>query len=84
MIINTVSVHFLGIHRQITGEDTIAVEISGTTSVGDLIGILNNRYPALELDEAASIITVNQVKAYPERLLKPDDAVSILPHISGG
>ena len=84
MIKNSVSVHFLGIHRQITGEDTITVEITGATSVGDLIKILNDRYSTLELDEVASIITVNHVKAYPERLLKPDDMVSILPHISGG
>ena len=84
MMTNNVSVHFLGIHRRITGEDTVSIEISGTTSVGDLIEILNDRYPALELDEAASIITVNQMKASPERLLKPDDVVSILPHISGG
>ncbi len=84
MVNNTVSVHFLGVHRQITGEDILAVEVSGTTTVGDLIGILNNSYPALELDGATSIVTVNHVKAHPERLLKPDDAVSIIPHISGG
>ena len=84
MIKNTVSVNFLGIHRQITGEDTITVDISGKITVGDLIGILNNRYPDLGLDEGAVIVTVNQVKAGPEKTLKANDVVAVLPHISGG
>jgi len=81
---STVSVEFHGVQRVITGEDAIVIEITGETKVRDVLELVNRRYPALDLDESMIIMTVNQEKVSADRILNADDAVSFIPHISGG
>ena len=81
---NTVQVKFLGIQRLTTEKDSITIELSGIMQVGDVLELVKSRYPELDLDEDKVVTTVNQEKAYPERLLKPGDIISFLPFISGG
>jgi molybdopterin converting factor small subunit len=45
---------------------------------------VKSRYPDLNLNEDNVITTVNQEKAFSERLLKAGDIISFLPFISGG
>ncbi|MFC1901082.1 MoaD/ThiS family protein [Chloroflexota bacterium] len=84
MISRTVSVNFLGTQRQTTGEDTIAIEISGDMRVRDIIEIVKDRYPELDLDESNILITVNQEKAASDTILQGGDVISFVPHIGGG
>ena len=80
----TVQVKFLGIQRLATEKDSITIELSGTMRVADVLEFVKSSYPELDLNEDNVVTTVNQEKAYPERLLKPGDTISFLPFISGG
>ena len=80
----TVSVNFLGIQCQITEVDTIAIEMSDNMRVSDIIDIMKDKYPALNLDEDNVLITVNQEKAAYDTELRSGDAISFVPHIGGG
>ncbi|MFC2070882.1 MoaD/ThiS family protein [Chloroflexota bacterium] len=80
----TISVNFLGIQRRVTGEDAINIEMPDKMRVIDVIELVKNRYPGLDLDKGAVITTVNQEKASADRVLKAGDIISFLPYISGG
>ena len=80
----TVSVKFLGTQRAVTKKDSINIPITGDTTVKDTLEYVRNLYPELNLDVDMVLITVNQEKAPPDRLLRADDSISFLPHISGG
>ncbi|MFC1920457.1 MoaD/ThiS family protein [Chloroflexota bacterium] len=84
MIKKTVTVNFLGVQRRITGEDNITIELAENMQVCDFIGLLKNRYPALDLEEGSVIITVNEEKVASGRILSAGDTISLLPHIGGG
>jgi len=80
----TVQVKFLGIQRLATEKDSVTIELFGIMRVGDVLELVKSRYPELDLDEDSVVTTVNQEKAYPERLLRAGDIISFLPFISGG
>jgi len=80
----TVSVKFLGMQRVVTKKDSLDIPLPGEMTVKDILELVKNLYPALNLDEDVMLVTVNQEKASLDRLLGADDSVSFLPHISGG
>ena len=79
-----VSVKFLGMQRVVTKKDSVNIPITGEMTVKDILELVKNLYPGLNLDEEMLFVTVNQEKADLDRLLMADDTVSFLPHISGG
>ncbi len=79
-----VSVKFLGMQRIVTKKDSVNIPITGEMTVKDILELVKNLYPDLNLDEEMLFVTVNQEKASLDRLLMADDTVSFLPHISGG
>ena len=80
----TVSVKFLGMQRVVTKKDSLDIPVTGEKTVRDILELVKNLYPALNLDEHMMLVTVNQEKASLDRLLGSDDSISFLPHISGG
>lgn len=79
-----VSVKFLGMQRIVTKKDSVNIPVTGEMTVKDILELVKNLYPGLNLDEEMLFVTVNQEKASLDRLLSADDTVSFLPHISGG
>ena len=70
--------------RTLTGADSIEMPITKKTRVDDALEYVRKNHPQLELDEGMVLVTVNQEIAPRDRVLKPDDAISFLPFISGG
>ena len=79
-----VSIEFFGNQRTVTGIDSINMPIAEETCVNDALEYVRNRYPGLQLEEGLVLITVNQEIASLDRVLKANDTVLFLPHISGG
>ena len=79
-----VSIEFLGIQRILTKKDSITMPITEETRVNDALEYIKCRYPELSLDSEIIIITVNHEMSSLDRVLKGNDTVSFLPHISGG
>ncbi|NQT05844.1 MAG: MoaD/ThiS family protein [Dehalococcoidia bacterium] len=79
-----VSVKFFGMQRTVTKKDSLDIPVTGEMTVKDILALVKNLYPALNLDEEMLFVTVNQEKASLDRLLGADDSISFLPHISGG
>ncbi|MCE4624607.1 MAG: MoaD/ThiS family protein [Desulfurococcales archaeon] len=72
-----VKLKLLGYLAEVMGGREKEVEICGERRVADLINA-----PDIDLEEL--VILINGRGARPEAKVKPEDTVTILPHISGG
>jgi len=79
-----VTIELFGIHREIAGIDKIKLPVGEKTLVSDALDYVRKKFPAISLKEYSVLITVNHEVASPDRPLKADDTVCILPHIGGG
>lgn len=79
-----VSIEFHGVQRAVTKTDSITMPIKEKTMVNDALEYVRQQYPELPLDKEKVLITVNQITASPDRILKANDTISFLPFISGG
>lgn len=79
-----VSIQFFGMQRSVTKTDSIHMPITETTSVTDALEYVKHRYPDLHLDRGMVLVTVNQKMASLDTVLRENDTVLFLPHISGG
>ncbi len=71
-----------GVLKEALGADTIAVELPGGATVGDLIARLRERAPAV--DSRAIAVSINAEYAGRNSVLQDDDEVGLLPPVSGG
>ncbi len=79
-----VSIDFFGMQRSLIRLDSIEVPVQEQTRVTDILAYVKKQYPDLPLDEDMIMATVNQEAVSLDRVLKPNDSVSFLPHIGGG
>ena len=79
-----VSVHFFGFQRKLAGAHKINIPLIEESKVNDLLGYLKEQYPDLSLSQDDFIISVNDLMARPDQVLKENDVIVILPHIGGG
>ncbi len=79
-----VSIKFFGMQRVVTKTDGIDMPITERTRVKDVLEYVRHQYPALNLDEGITLITVNQEMASLDRIIRANDTVSFLPFLSGG
>ena len=80
----TVSIQFFGMQRSVTKTDSINMPITEKTSVTDALEYVRHRYPDLRLDKGMVLVTINQEMASLDTVLRENDTVGFLPHISGG
>ena len=68
------------------GTGNMDMELPGGATVGELAGLLSERYPALKevLEGRKVFISLNQEMAKREDILKEGDEVGLLPPFSGG
>ncbi len=79
----TISVLLFGIARDLTGQSTVSIPLSGGANVGDLLGQLHQRYPALT-GIRSLLIAVNGEYAEAGQLLTDNDEIALIPPVSGG
>lgn len=79
-----VSIEFSGMFRHVTSTHVINIPIDHDTKVTDALDYLTRQFPALKINKNTAIITVNHEVVALDRLLNPDDRISILPPIGGG
>jgi molybdopterin converting factor small subunit len=79
-----VDAKFFGLHRQITGADTLAVALPDGADVAFLIDRLNEQFADLALEVERSVVLVNRIKARAATTLHDGDEVFILHLMSGG
>ena len=79
-----VSIQFLGSQRTITHTPAIEMPITRETKVSDVLEFVRHRYPDLHLQEAETLITVNQEMALLDHIVRDSDTISFLPFIHGG
>lgn len=80
---STIPVLLFGIARDLTGQSTVSIPFSEGASVGDLLGQLHERYPALT-GIRSLLIAVNGEYADAEQLLTEKDEIAVIPPVSGG
>jgi molybdopterin converting factor subunit 1 len=80
---STIPVLLFGIARDLTGQSTVSIPFSEGVRVGDLLGQLHERYPALT-GIRSILIAVNGEYAEAEQLLTDRDEIAVIPPVSGG
>lgn len=80
---STISVLLFGIARDITGQSAVSLSLNQGASVGDLLGDLHRRYPALT-EIRSLLVAVNGEYAEAEYILSNEDEIAIIPPVSGG
>lgn len=79
----TISVLLFGITRDLTGQSAVSIPLTEGGRVGDLLGQLHERYPALT-GIRSLLIAVNGEYAETDQLLTDKDEIAIIPPVSGG
>lgn len=79
-----VNVLFFGFAHDVTGFATEHVDLPEGTSLGNLRGRYDQRFPRLAEMEHALLAAVNQDFAEPSHILREGDEVAFLPPVSGG
>ncbi|HSW57093.1 MAG TPA: MoaD/ThiS family protein [Dehalococcoidales bacterium] len=79
-----VFIELFGLPKEIIKSERISLPLTGGMVVRDAFSYLKNRYPAVPLEQAPFLVTVNSEIASMDSLLKAGDTVCFLPHIGGG
>lgn len=60
------------------------MSIDSGASLGTIISILENEYPALAAMRSSLLFAINTAYANEDRLLQDGDSIAIFPPVSGG
>ena len=70
--------------RELAGSDTLEMEMTEGTTLGELWSRLQERIPPLGGFTHPPLMAVNQEYASPDRALAGEDEVAFFPPVSGG
>src|SRR5579864_9499127 len=79
-----VRVLFFGVLKDLTGRASEAFTLPDQSTAADVIQHCKQRFPSLTGALSSIAISVNQEYADPNRALRADDEVGLLPPVSGG
>ena len=79
-----ISIDFNGSQREVTRTRNIEIPLKKGERVDDVLVYVKDRYPALFLSENSCLVVVNNQVSTKDRILEPNDRISIIPHIGGG
>ncbi len=79
-----VTIELLGTQRAVAGTESIDMPIGERTTAKDVLPFLKTRFPDMELDDSKLLVAINHEVVSPERVLKADETVFLVPHIGGG
>jgi len=79
-----VSVQFFSYFKDLAGCERFSADVKAGATIGDLMGILYQKFPKLEPMRKSTLVAVGvdyQDRAY---VLKEGDEVSLFPPVQGG
>jgi MoaE-MoaD fusion protein len=79
-----VRVLFFGMLKDVAGKSSETIELPPNASLSDLLAVCEVRMPNLKVSMASLAVAVNQEYAAPDKKLKENDEVALLPPVSGG
>jgi molybdopterin synthase catalytic subunit len=79
-----VRVLFFGVLKDLTGRASEALTLPDQATASDVLQHCEQRFPSLKGVLSSIAISVNQEYADPNRALRADDEVGLLPPVSGG
>jgi molybdopterin synthase catalytic subunit len=79
-----VQVLFFGVLKDLTGRTSETLTLPDQATAADVIQHCKQRFPSLKGALSSIAISVNQEYADPNRALRADDEVGLLPPVSGG
>jgi MoaE-MoaD fusion protein len=79
-----VRVLFFGLLKDVCGRAAESVTLRDGATVADLLDYYQQRIPKLKTFLPSVALSVNQEYSSPERKLRPNDEIALLPPVSGG
>lgn len=80
----TVKVMFWSYFRDRTGTGSEDIDVPSGATLGDALGVIYSRWPALESLKGCTLMAVGVDYARPDHLLKEGDEISLFPPVQGG
>jgi molybdopterin synthase catalytic subunit len=79
-----VKVKFYSLHREITGESEICLEIEKGKKLKDVLKLIFENYQELEKLKDFTVASLNHKYANGEEYLNEGDEIAIFPPVGGG
>ena len=79
-----VRVQFFSRLRDLAGVSETEMEIPDKTTIGDLLGLVYSRTPALREWDNSILVAAGVEFAGRDYVLQPNDDISIMPPVQGG
>jgi hypothetical protein len=79
-----VTIELLGTQRAVAGIDCIDMPIGEGTTAKEVFYFLKTNFPEMDLDEQKLLLAISHEVVSPERVLKANETVFLVPHIGGG
>jgi molybdopterin converting factor small subunit len=79
-----VRVLFHSYFRELTGHNELDREVSGGTTLGDLVKELQEEFPKLKPMERSTLLAVDVEYQSGDYLLRDGDEISLFPPVQGG
>lgn len=79
-----IKVKLFGSVRQMVGRSNLELELPAGATVADLQARLQAEFPQLHLESGRVLIAVNLRYARPDRVLRDEDEVALIPPVGGG
>jgi molybdopterin converting factor small subunit len=79
-----VTIELFGTQRAVAGIDSIRMPIGEGAVAKDVFRFIKANFPELDMEEEKMQLAVNHQAVSPERVLKANDIVWLIPHIGGG
>jgi molybdopterin converting factor subunit 1 len=80
---STVTIRLFAVGRDIVGASSVSLPISDGTTVGELLDVLTQQYPALH-SIPSLLIAVNGSYAERSTVVSEGDELALIPPVSGG
>ncbi len=75
---------FFGVLKDLAGQENDSLNLPDEATLADVLSYYQERIPQLEEFVSSLAMSVNQEYAAPDRRLRADDEVALLPPVSGG
>jgi molybdopterin converting factor subunit 1 len=79
-----VTVKFFASYREMLGEDQLLIDVDDGITVGDILDLLKERYPALRDQGYMPLTACNLKHVSKKHPLQDGDELAVFPPVSGG
>ena len=79
-----VTVQFFSYFKDLAGCERFTADVTPGATIGDLMGVIYQRFPKLEPMRKSTLIAVGVDYQHRDYVLKEGDEVSLFPPVQGG